>query len=351
MFIGDNGKDFSFNAKVYCNQLTTVQCLLSHSESVSPEPVSTDVYPGRFTAFRSNVEELPISNEDSYSLDVSITFSGHGGQPFYVTSPNLIEDFLYHSNPYVYSAKRSMPDFYWHIDSSQENPSSPLHRLMDCLMTGARDVYEEYIRIYVYEPGQLAILSEQIETNNIHSTLVNPEYVNQRYAPWLSQFNGHKLKKNIEYTVNGITNTTYGQPQPLFESVGAKESFVKWQLRTGYYGRAAGTMEALKEATKQVLHYTKDSSQSTYFVSVTPHYQSDPFKILIRTLVNETFDCTEDGQESSAILDAIELARPMGYKVYHQAVDVVEFRIGDTLAGFRADGTYVPGNQIGDTVD
>ena len=496
--------------------------MFTFENSMPPEPVQTVVYPGRFTAVRSNIQELPISNEESYFLDVSITFSGHNAQPFYITSPHLIEDFLYHSNPYVYSAKRSMPDFYWHMDSLQENPSSPLHRLIDCMMTGARDVYDEYIRIYVYEPGQLGVLSEQIETNNVHSTLVNPDYVNPRYAPWLSQFNGHKLKKNIEYTTNSVTSESFDEPQPMFESAGAKESFIKWQLKNGYYGRAAGTMEALKEATKQVLHYMKVTkyeigdigpaggfifitpetpgntsgeyyevaplstevirthSQSTpidyqsthvfgaegqnigdgpnntaaivaqgnnnpatsaaaycnsleyggkkdwflpsrneggyfydnlavnslgdfstsignnywtsseytsisvntaftvntyntnsgpslksdllqvravrkfklegssYFVSVTPHYQSDPFKILIRTLVSETFDCNEDLQESSAILDAVELARPMGYKIYHQARDVVEFTIGDTLAGFRLDGTYVPGNTIGD---
>jgi hypothetical protein len=306
-----------------------------------PEAVRTIVYPGRFTTIRSNVQELPISNEDYYYLDVSITVSGHEGQPFYITTPNLIEDFLYNRNPYVYSAKRSMPDFYWHLDSTQENPSAPLHRLIDCMMTGARDVFDEYMRIYVYEPGQLGLLAEQFRTNNVHSTLVNPDYVNQRYAPWLSQFNGHKLKKNIQYTVNSITNTTYTEPQPMFESDGAKEAFIKWQLKNGYYGRAAGTTDALKEAAKQVLHYTKNSTQSTYFVSITPHYGGDPFKILIRTLVNETFDCTEDGEESSALLDAIELAKPMGYKVYHQALENLEFRIGDNL------GTY----PLGDTVD
>jgi predicted transcriptional regulator with HTH domain len=208
-------------------------------------------------------------------------------------------------------------------------------------MTGARDVYEEYLRIYHYEPGQLGMLSDQYETNNTHSTLVNPQYVDSRYAPWLSQFNGHKLKKNINYLYNGITDTTYDSPQELFESTGAIGSFVRWQLSTGYYGIHSGTTEAIREATKQVLHYTKDSTDSTYFVSITPHYQSDPFKILIQTLVNETFDCQSNGEESYAILDAVEMAKPMGFKIYHEAVDVVEFRVGDRLS------TY----PLGDTVD
>ena len=112
-------------------------------------------------------------------------------------------------------------------------------------------------------------------------------------------------------------------------------------MSTGYYGRASGTTEAIREAAKQVLHYTKDLSDSSYFVSITPHYQSDPFKILIQTLVNETFDCSANGQESYAILDAVEMAKPMGFKIYHEAVDVVEFRIGDRLS------TY----PLGDTVD
>ena len=350
MLIDDNGKDFSFNGKIYCDQLTEISCFIEHSESAAVEPVLTTVYPGRFTAFRSNVEELPISNEDSYEFNISITVSGHGGTVFYITSPNLIEDFLYNKNPYVYSAKRSMPDFYWHLDSLQTNPSAPLHRLIDCMTTGARGVFDEYMRIYSYEPGQLGVLAEQFQTNNTHSVLVDPDYVDQRYAPWLSQFNGHRLKKNIFMLKNTITEETFTEPTGLFESIGAKESFIKWQLRNGYYGRAAGTTEALREAAKQVLHFTKDGEDSTYFVSITPHYQSDPFKILIQTLVNETIDCDTDGEESYAVLDAVQMAKPAGYKIYHQAVDVVEFRIGDRLGvnpiGDTADGIYPLGNVV-----
>jgi hypothetical protein len=289
---------------------------------------------------------LPLDEEETYNFDISITLTGHGGEPIYFTSPHLIEDFLYYSNPYVYDARSSMPDFYWDIDLEQTNPSAPLHRLMDCLMTGARDVLDEYHRIYHYEPRQLAVLSDQYTNNNAHSTLVNPKYVDSKNAPWLSQFNGHKLKKNIKYLYNGLEDETYTTPQDMFTSAGAVEAFVKWQLSTGYYGRAAGTTDAIREATKQVLHFTKDGEASTYFVSITPQYQSDPFKILIQTLINETFDCQEDGEESYAILDAVEMAKPMGFKIYHQAVEKVEFRVGDRLSG-----PGFTGNLIGDTAD
>lgn len=349
MLIDDNGKDFSFNGKLNCSQQTTVSCTLSYSEYVgieAVEPVVTTIYPGRFTAFRSNVEMLPLSEEDTYGFDISFTLTGHDGKVVYFTSPHLIEDFLYYSNPYVYDATFSMPDFYWDMDSVQTNPSAPLHRLMDCMMTGARDVYEEYLRIYHYEPGQLSVLSDQYTTNNTHSTLVNPRYVDSKNAPWLSQFNGHKLKKNIKYLYNGLTEETYTTPQDMFTSPGAIESFVKWQLSTGYYGRAAGTTEAIREATKQVLHFTKDGENSSYYIIIIPHYQSDPFKILIQTLLNETFDCQEAGEESYAILDAVEMAKPMGFKIYHQAVETVEFRVGDRLSG-----PGFAGNLIGDTVD
>lgn len=351
MLVGDNGKDFSFNAKLYSNELVKISCTLEHSLSSFTEPVVTSVYPGRFTAFRSNVEELPLSEEDTYSFDISFTVTGHGGKAMYFTLPNLIEDFLYYSNPYVYSSRASTPDFYWEMDSLQINPSSPLHRLIDCTMTGARDVYEEYLRIYHYEPGQLGILAEQHQTNNTHSVLVNPEYVDSKYAPWLSQFNGHKLKKNISYFYDGLNDVTYTTPQDLFSSPGAIESFSRWQVKNGYYGRAAGTTEALREAARQVLHYTKDGSNSLYFVSITPHYLSDPFKILIQTLINETFDCQISGEESYAILDAVELAKPMGYKIYHQAVDVIEFRVGDRLSGEKLSGGKFIGYPLGDTLD
>ena len=372
MLIGDNGKDFSFNGKIFTDEPTNISCLLFHSYTgvwdtskiysigetvfynnffyssatnsqqgnqpdVSPTewsllvPENTNVSQGRFIPFRSNVEELPISDEEKNSLNINITISEHGSEPFYITSPNLIEDFLYYSNPYVYSARYSMPDFYWDIDSEQTKPSAPLHRLIDCLTTGARDVYEEYLRVYHYEPGQLGRLAEQYETNNTHSTLVNPRYVETKYAPWLSHFNGHLLKRNIPYSFDGVGGESFETLQPLFSADGQTEDFIKWQLSTGYYGTKAGTTEALREATKQVLHYTKDREESTYFVSIIKHYLGDPFKILILTKVNETFDCSEDGQESAAILDAVEMAKPMGYKIYHIAVDEVFFRIGDEL--------------------
>lgn len=354
MLLEDNGKDFSFNGKIYCTEQTNVACRLVYSEWIGAEekePGFATIYPGRFAAFRSNVEMLPLSEEDTYGFDVIITLTNHGGQVVYLTSPHLIEDFLYYSNPYVYSARSSMPDFYWEMDSNQTNPSAPLHRFIDCLMTGARDVYEEYLRIYHYEPRQLGILAEQYESNDTHSTLVNPQYVDSRYAPWLSQFNGHRLKKNIKYLYDGLTDTTYATDQDMFTSTGAVESYVRWQLSNGYYGRASGTTEAIREAAKQVLHYTKDGEDSTYFVSITAHYQSDPFKILIRTLLNETFDCQSNGDESYALLDAVEMAKPMGYKIYHEAVAIVEFRIGDVIPGTKADGTVVPGNPIGNTSD
>lgn len=349
MLLGDNGKDFSFNGKIYCTQQTSVMCTLVRSEWVgieSKEPVVTTVYPGRFTAFRSNVEMLPFSEEETYNFDITITLTGHGGKVVYFTSPHLIEDFLYYSNRYVSDSFNLMPNFYWEIDSAQTNPSAPLHRLMDCMMTGARDVYEEFLRIYHYEPGQLSTLSDQYTTNETHSTLVNPQYVESKNAPWLSQFNGHKLKKNIKYLYNGITEQTYTTPQNMFTSPGAIDSFIKWQLSTGYYGRAAGTTEAIREATKQILHFTKDGENSTYFVSIIPQYDSDPFKILIETLLNETFDCQEDGEESYAILDAIEMAKPMGFKIYHRAVENIEFKVGDRLSG-----PGFTGNKLGNTVD
>ena len=354
MLLGDNGKDFSFNGKIYCNRQTSVACTLVYSEWVgfeSQEPVISTIYPGRFSAFRSNVEMLPLSEEETFNFDISITFTGHGGLPVYLTSPHLIEDFLYYSSPYVYNALYSMPDFYWEIDSTQTNPSAPLHRLMDCMMTGARDVDEEYLRIYNHESAELAVLSDQYVTNLTHSTLVNPQYVDSKNAPWLSQFNGHKLKKNIKYLYNGLTDVTYETPQDMFTSVGAVESFVKWQLSTGYYGRAAGTKDAIREATRQVLHYTKDGEDSSYYIFIIPHFDSDPFKIMIETLLNETFDCENDGDESYAILDAVEMAKPMGFKIYHRAIAAVEFKIGDTLSGTLADGTIMAGNPIGDTVD
>jgi len=158
--------------------------------------------------------------------------------------------------------------------------------------------------------------------------LVNPYYVNPRYAPWLAQFVGTKIRKNIYDQSN----------EPYLPSVESERSFERWQMSTGYYGIASGSRAAIISAAKQALHFTKDGETSTYAVAVTTEYNGDPFAILVQTLVNETPDCENDGDSSYIVLDAVEPARPMGYKVFHEAKDEFEFTVNSAVLGVVGEG-------------
>ena len=340
LLTGDNGRRFSFNAKIITPSVCTVTTYLhlSTQPHTSVTPLSKTVYPGLFTAIRSNLLTIPISSSIKHSVSVRIEVSGHGGSVFHITSPNLIDDQMYFENIFVHSSRPLMPDFYWDIDSQQTDPTMPMHRLIDCMTASADDAFEEYKSLYEHQPYALNSLQEQITINNVHSTLSNPYYVNPRYAPWLAQFVGTKSKKNI-YDLSG--NAYLPSPE-------AERSFERWQLSTGFYGLAAGSRQALLESVKQCLHFTKNGAPSTYAVAITPGYLGDPFKILIQTLVNETPDCAAELDSSYLVLQAIEDARPMGYKIYHEAKDEFEFTVGNPVLGIVGTSSGIP---IGETND
>ena len=77
---------------------------------------------------------------------------------------------------------------------------------------------------------------------------------------------------------------------------------------------------------------TKDDSVSTFSVAVTPNYEADPFVIKITTLANETLDA-DIGEESSLVLASASLAKPVGYKIVHEAVEEFRFSFDDPVLG------------------
>jgi len=87
--------------------------------------------------------------------------------------------------------------------------------------------------------------------------------------------------------------------------------FWRWQIRTRYNAMLSGTNEALEETIKFFLTNTKS-------VRITPNY-SGPFTIHVETLTAETRSGTT-GTASDYILEAIELARPVGVLVTHECV-------------------------------
>lgn len=408
LLIGDDGKEFGFNCLMSPTSTINVSAKLTvDGEAEQPTPIQTTIYSGGYSAIRSNVVTIPDDGEQ-HSVTVEIEVLGHAaGQTFYLTSPNLIDEELYYSNKFVIDSRLYMPDFYFDVDFLQENPKAPLHKLIDALSTVAGYSYSEYVNMFPYEKSEIINIIRGYESEN-HSNLVEPYYVKEEYAPWLAQFTGNKLKRNI----------IGDNEERLLPSYETENDYAKWQLQTGYLGIGAGSREAMIEAVKKVLLFsegTKSASPSFYYgsgsvavltfpgthsfeigervyvdnvnpgidstsilstnlyevtgttfnsisfalsssyastalsassnpsvtasldssfaVAITPRFNSDTFSIRIQTLVKETPDVTAFGQTSQMVLNAVEAARPLGYRVYHTAASQFLFTLDDATLG------------------
>ena len=127
----------------------------------------------------------------------------------------------------------------------------------------------------------------------------------------------------------------------LLVSIRFQRDFIEWQLYGSHYGRGAGTRHAMIEAAKQVLIRTKDGEPSTQSVSLTPYYGGDPFAIRIQTLSNDTIDANAN-ESSDLVLQSVNLAKPMGYKITHNTVDEFYLTFDDVTYGVL-DGTIAFG--------
>jgi hypothetical protein len=323
LLASDSGRLFQFNAKINSNsKIEVVSKLAKSGELASQVGVSKTLFGGRYGAIRSNQLTPVIGTSDYIYVDIEITISGHSGSDIYFTLPNLVDEEVFYENWFVQNSRTLMPDFYWDYDFDQENPKNPFFKLMDAMMVVANQTREEYFNNIPYEKNEINLLSEQIEPE-FRSNLVDPFYVKNEYIPWLSQFTGTKIKRNI----------TLEDGSRLFPNTETENEYARWQLNTGFYGLNAGTREAIIESARQALIFTKDGTQPTKAVALSTGYGGNVFSIRIQTLVNETPDVASDGESSYAILDAVEQARPLGYKIIHTAADVFEFTLGDFTLG------------------
>ena len=323
LLASDSGRLFQFNARINPGSTVEVVSKLAESgELASQVGVSKTLFGGRYAAIRTNQLTPLIGNSDYIYVDIELTISGHSGQDIYFTLPNLVDEEVFYENWFVQKSRTLMPDFYWDYDYDQENPKNPFFKLMDALTVVANQTREEYFNNISYEKNEIDLLSEQIEPE-FRSNLVDPFYVKNEYIPWLSPFTGTKIKRNI----------TLADGSRLFPNTETENEYARWQLNTGFYGLNAGTREAIIESARQALIFTKDGTQPTGAVALSTGYGGNVFSIRIQTLVNETPDVTSDGESSYAILDAIEQARPLGYKITHTAADVFEFTLGDFTLG------------------
>ena len=313
------GKNISFNAKIKPSSQATVTTLLSVDGETTPTGNQQTLSGGVYGAIQSNVVTIPDDAVD-HEVSILITVSGHDGGNIYLTYPNLIDDLAFYQNDIVRLSRNFMPDFYWEIDSQQQYPTAPYHRLIDILTSAIDTVKSEYSSIYPFNRYEVEDASDLKESWAL-SSLVDPTNVRAKYINWLAQFTGSQVRKNIN---NGTSSFLMNNQ--------LESEFIKWQVSTSYYGRAAGTRGSLIEAAQQVLFSTRDDTESTLSVSITPNYNGDRWSFLIRTLENETLDAVA-GEESKYVLAAVEPARPMGFKIFHETIEEFYLTLDDLSYG------------------
>lgn len=318
--LAENEKTLSFNAKVKPPSDVVITSTLSVDGEEVPTGHQQQLSGGVYGAVQSNTTVVPSASV-SHSVTASISVSGHGGQNIYITYPNLIDDNAYYQNRYVHISRNFMPDFYWEKDSLEQYPTAPFHRLIDILFDASNEVLREHDAIYTFEKDEVAN-KDFLSTEEGQSVLTNPSFVRDKYINWLSQFTGYIAKKNIADSAG----------EPFFSSHGAERPYLEWQLNTSSYGRAAGTRQALIEAAQQVLIFADDETQPTRSVSITPNYNGNSWDFLVRTLSNETPDANA-GESSHLVLEAMEPARPMGYRIFHTTIDEFYLTLDDLSYG------------------
>jgi hypothetical protein len=123
-----------------------------------------------------------------------------------------------------------------------------------------------YSEWFQYDAREIA--SNYSKTNLFtRSRLTNYKAVYDENLPWLAQFSGAKLKKQLYVDNSAIVTDTDG--------------FKEAQLYPAIYGRGAGTQGAIKQAVRFVLTDTKT-------VVIGQHVGGDPWVMKVVTLIDET---------------------------------------------------------------
>jgi hypothetical protein len=125
-----------------------------------------------------------------------------------------------------------------------------------------------------------------------------------------------------------FVDTSWVEIESFATDITGIESYLRWQVETGYYGVKAGTLEAIVSSVQQVLTGEKT-------VNVYSHYDGNPWVIKIYTKTAETPNGIE-GEPSPDVLTTLDRVRPAGFKVVHECNrDGVEgvFVLGDPEDG------------------
>lgn len=303
------------SAQFHCQFMTATESNISVKlTSVATNQFSAhaqNMVPGIWSSAFSPVIELEVVNLDLNVLefDIDISITNHSGQVFYMSVPILMNEFGFTENVFVSNMRKFIPTFIWDKDKVQEYPNYPFTKLFDVLTRVGDYSTVLYRRFYNYLNYQVS--TKNREASFRYSQLIDPVHVDADYQNWLSYFNGTKLYKSIT-----ASNAA--------EVVGNVDASITWQLENAYFGRNAGTVEAIRECTKQVL-----TGNKVVYVFAGGSF----FQINVYTLLGETPGVASAGDTSPQVESIIEKTKPMGFVLNHEAYASLPFILDSDIYG------------------
>lgn len=264
-----------------------------------------------------------------YNIEISF-HPTESTEEFYFSSPVLVGyyDFFF-NNTVLADLGKSLP--HWLIDKDIENsanlnPDILMTRYMD-IASGHLDLAFDYMRKFIY----LDIQSGYTPTNpDTKSILVDPTVADYVTLLWLLVFTFTKPISRFQLVPDYIPDpfildqsaldgtdrlllSSSNDTSPPEFSRELQIQLLRWQAYTGYYGGFAGTINAVKEAAKQMLF----GSQT---LTVNYNYDVEPWVINLTSPYNQTFggDITLIGESSPLVMEAVSYAKPLGVLVTHQ---------------------------------
>lgn len=201
-------------------------CLMLSSQSLTvvsklesrfrPEnPRTTTIPQDLFSVVRSNVVtfssdlELPTNayRGSQPFLDIELTISGHGGQPFYVTYPALIDIDAWQFNSAVPAMARNIPTMFRDIDEIQD-PEYPFFKLVDILSHQIGESSRYYSNWFRFELEDLPL--DSLPTDQFALSQLTDPYVSNRDAlEWAAQVVGKPAVRET-YALDPSTGVVSG---------------------------------------------------------------------------------------------------------------------------------------------
>jgi hypothetical protein len=274
--VDDVNESFVFSCVVYCGlRNVTINAKLYDGLGQEVEGNTKVIQAGSWTALRSNVfTKVPLTPPSVGQYTVSLTIVGHGGETVKISTPNLVNEDSWASNPVIQSMRPYIPGFYESYDRNETDPQYPFFRYVDVLTDAIADTMFLYSEWFQFDSREIIPGASKADLST-RSRLTNYQAVYDENLSWLAQFSGAKIKNQLYVGNAAIVTDT--------------DEFKKSQLFPAIYGRGAGTQGSIKEAVGHVLSGTKT-------VVIGQHVDGNPWIMKVVTIISETsgFDIRND---------------------------------------------------------